>query len=735
MDSSTFSKLDEDARRAECARLVSDARRQMARGNAAGDPPADLLRQLADAYDRLIAALVGDALAPDAMVAVVALGGYGRHEVYPYSDLDLLVLHEGASDAQVTALIERVIYPLWDAGVRVGHTVRSIDETLDLAATDLTVQTALLDARLLAGDAGPYYGLGAGAQREFFGPQRVNDFVARLADERRQRHARFGESVYLLEPNIKSNKGGLRDANTALWAAKARFGVTDFAQLPDVGAATSRQAQALTEARDFLRGLRLSMHLQAKRAQDQLLFELQEQLGPQMFPHDEIPGIRRRSTTAVAPAVERLMHAFYRHAHTIVLESFGVLERSRVPEGEAPTVNQIDEVFVQVGDELSCKSPKRFWERPSELVRAFEVAIDRDLRIDYPTRDAMAEAIAGEPGAQLAVDEEAARMWLELLCRDDLDDALRKMHDLGLIGAMIPEFEPCTGRVQHDMYHVYTVDQHTLYVVGALRELRAGGLLTQQYPLPAEVAAEVIELRSLYLAALLHDVAKPLGSGHATKGARYAAGVTARLGLSAEEQQLVTFLVREHLTMAHISQRRDLADPHVISDFAELVADEEHLRLLYLLTVADTAMTRPGNLTEWKASLLDALYLATLAHLRGEHGEQKAARDRRRHELARALSARWGTARRGARRPATGTIAAGAAAGRGDGATATGGVGPGARSGGDAGADHLARARGRDGRAGDRLRRRARAAGDDNRGADVPADRGPCGRGLHPRSP
>ncbi|MCA9673135.1 MAG: [protein-PII] uridylyltransferase [Myxococcales bacterium] len=625
VDDLSLAELDPAGRRAVCQALVKRARREVGKGRERGEPGAPLLEGLSAAYDEMIRALADGAVRSESALSVVALGGFGRREVYPYSDIDLLVLHEGVAEAELDELVTKVVYPLWDAGVSVGHAVRGIDQALDLAATDLTMQTALLDARLVVGDEGPFHALTAGAYREFFGPQQVNRFVAQLAEERARRHARFGETVYLLEPNIKSNKGGLRDINTALWAAKARFGVTSLAQLPELEAATPRQAAAIEEAHEFLRGLRTAMHLHTGRMQDQLLFALQEELGPQLFPEEEMFGLRRRTTQAVAPAVERLMHALYRHLRTVVVESEGILERCCVPDERRPRpprVDPIDDHFSAIdGCHLGSVKPETFWERPAELLRAFELGIDRRLPLDRATRDAIAEAAAGEPGAQLYADDEAPARFLSLLSRPDGGDTLQLMHDIGLIAAMIPEFEPCTGRIQHDLYHVYTVDQHTLLVVGLLHAL-ARGELADRYERPVDVMAEITgdEAVTLYLSALLHDVAKPLGSGHSEKGARLSAGVAARLGLSHAQQDEVAFIVREHLTMAHISQRRDLSDPEVVGSFAALVGSGQRLRKLYLLTVADTAMTRPGNLTEWKASLLDDLYVRTLERL--EHGER-----------------------------------------------------------------------------------------------------------------
>jgi [protein-PII] uridylyltransferase len=629
-----LAELPSAERGRRCAEYVRRAREAVGEGQRAGQRPGVLLRGLAEALDRLLRALcLGGASGDGGGWSLVALGGYGRQELFPYSDADLLLLQDGADDETCQGLVEQVIYPLWDSGVSVGHAVRSRGETLELAAADLTVCTSLLDARLVAGDREPFDALRAEARQQLFGPV-SGRFVEQLREERRQRHLRFGETVYLLEPNIKSGKGGLRDLNTGLWAARARLELRELPQLAGSPAATSRQARTLVEAQRFLRSLRLAMHLHAGRAQDQLIFELQEALAPRLFPEEPLPGERRRGGQAVAPAVERLMHAFYRHAWAVVLETDGVLERLALldaPETEGdrrPATDLEDEHLVLCGRRIHSMEPERFWQRPADALRAFAVARELGRSLDRPTRDAIAEAVAGQPGLQLMADAEAAELFWDLLEHPEdgkRRSVLEQMHDLGIVAAVVPEFEPCTGRVQHDLFHVYTVDRHSLYVVDRLKRWLRGED-DQRCPMAVELLQRLDDLGTLLLAALLHDAAKPMGSHHERRGARLAAGVAARLGLSVEQQQEVRFLVRHHLTMAHLSQKRDLSDPAVIGGFARQVQDVGRLRKLYLLTAADTEMTAPGNLTDWKARLLEELYVKTYIHL--TLGEKVSAKQR-----------------------------------------------------------------------------------------------------------
>jgi [protein-PII] uridylyltransferase len=630
MPEKRLSELEPAERNAACGAQVRDARDALRMGDQRGEKPDQLMTELAGAFDGLILGLCDGLLGPMAQLCLVALGGYGRGRFYPYSDLDLLLLHREGEGDLAEEVAERLVYPLWDAKVAVSFSSRTVGQMLELAASDLRVQTTLLDARLIMGNQGLFLELQAGGHNEFFAPERVNQLLDVLREERASRHARYGDTVYLLEPNVKYGKGGMRDLNAALWAAKARYGIRDLSQLTAVGAATDRQERILAEAHDFMRRLRFSMHLVANRAQDQLLFELQEKLAPVLFPPEQLPVPKRACETV---AVEQLMHAYYVHARAVAIETEGIWDRCRIADqGHRPSERKLGGNFLARDGELFCIASEGFWERPVDLVRAFELALEHGLKLSRLTRDLIAEAVAGAPGKQLVADHEAASCWLRILGHSEepgRPSILLEMHELGLITALIPEFEACTGRAQHDIYHVYTVDRHSLYLVDLVKALRRGEK-NDVYTHAAHVIVDLKSFENLVLACLLHDVAKPLGRGHAEKGARLAAGVTARLGLDSAAQSLITFLVREHLAMAHVSQRRDLSDPRQIAAFAEKVGTVETLRYLYLLTLADTAMTAPGNLTGWKASLLEELYLKVEHSLSGEDPtERELARQKK----------------------------------------------------------------------------------------------------------
>jgi [protein-PII] uridylyltransferase len=637
------------------------ARAEMRQGMVRAVPGAgvEAAAALAEVYDRALAARwrhVVDGVAGP--LALVATGGWARLEMAPYSDIDLIVLHRGAPD-DARRVIDRLLYPLWDAKVTVGHAVREPRAAARLARGDLATATALLDVRHLAGERALTDELVAATRSVLAPGGNPNAFIASLADEKARRHDRFGDSLYLLEPNLKQGIGGLRDLTTALWAAHARWvpprpgqPAPLPAQLIDtlvtMGHLTRRQATVLADARDFLLRVRALVQLVSQRRTDQLTFEIQEAIAPALYRRDDLrgaidaPGTSEASSDssdgkgpgpevrpAVAPAVEALMRDFYVHARGVVQVADRLLDSARVPARRKPRVAPVDATFITFNGELAVKDPRVFAQRPSEMVRLFRVAVAEGLEVYGHTRELIAEQIAAGGEAALLHDPVAHKLFVEALIdpRDKRQpSALEIMHQLGILNAVMPEWAPCTCRVQHDLYHVYTVDQHQLYAVAMLKRI-ARGELRERHPAACALIGEVTRPAPLYLGTLLHDVGKPLGKGHAEKGAVIAGTIGRRLGMPAEDVELAEFLVRQHLTMSHLSQRRDLADPQVIARFAERVGDEERLIQLYLLTLCDTAMTAPNNLSAWKDELLRDLMLRARADLRGRRGDASGARD------------------------------------------------------------------------------------------------------------
>lgn len=586
---------------------------------------------LARAYDELVLALWAAALAEEGRagdsLALVATGGWGREEVCPYSDIDFILLGPASAADAARRVADRLLYPLWDAGIRVGHAVRTPRDAAHLAAQDLSTATALLDLRHVAGQDALTRELARTARQVIAPGGNANAFVNRLAADAQRRRDKFGDSLYLLEPNLKHGIGALRDLDTAMWAAKARWSIRTPAELVPSGQLSSRQARLLEEALDFLLMLRARLQLQVGRPTDQLTFEIQEAVAPRLHPDARLPEGDIRP--AVAPAVEALMQRYYLHARDVSRLSDRVLEMARVPARRQPRIRRIDSSFLLFNGKLAFTDPRVLRERPSEMVRLFRVALDHDVPIYGHTKELIAEHL-DEREQLLTGDPAAARHFLDALVdpRDHGQPSLlEQMHQIGILNAIMPEFAPCTCRVQHDLYHVYTVDEHQLLTVAMLKRL-ARGELAEAHPTATAALAEITQPHALYLGTLLHDVGKPLGKGHAEKGARLTRAIGERLRMLPEEVDTAEFLVRQHLTMAHLSQRRDLADPEVIERFARRVGSEQRLIELYLCTLCDTAMTAPGNLSAWKEQLLEELFHRGRRFLRGEaEAEQKEMAD------------------------------------------------------------------------------------------------------------
>ncbi|HEY5921697.1 MAG TPA: [protein-PII] uridylyltransferase [Kofleriaceae bacterium] len=585
-------------------------------------------RQIADVYDQAIAARFAQATVGISVpLALVATGGWARRELAPHSDIDFIVLHD-REEATAKQVSDRLLYPLWDEKLAIGHQLREPRAAARLARDDLATATALLDARHIAGERRLTGELVRATLSVLAPGGNPNDLIVALAAEKKARHDRFGASLYLLEPNLKQGIGALRDLATALWAAQVRWhpprpGVDPdgadalIANLVARGHLTRRQGDVLANARDFMLRIRALIQLTTKRRFDQLTFEIQEAIAPVLYPDARPHEGDIRS--AVAPAVEALMRDYYLHGRGVVQVADRLLESARVPARRKPRIAEIDRSFITFNGELAIKDPRLFSERPSEMVRLFRVAVAEQLPVYGHTRELAAETIARDP-APLANDPIAAGLLLDALVdvRDRAQpSAFEVMNQLGILSALMPEWAPCVGRVQHDLYHVYTVDQHQLYAL-AMQKRLARGELADEHPLAVELWKQVKRPAALFLGTLLHDVGKPLGKGHAEKGAIVADKVARRLGMSEDEAEVTEFLVRQHLTMAHVSQRRDLTDAEVIARFAERIGSEDRLTKLYLLTLCDTAMTSPDNLNAWKAGLLRELAIRSARFFRGE---------------------------------------------------------------------------------------------------------------------
>jgi [protein-PII] uridylyltransferase len=555
-------------------------------------------------------------------IAVLATGSYGRRELAPFSDLDLLFLCKKSPDAKVATLAHSILVPLWDAKVDAGHAVRSVADGLGLPNTDLAAATALLDARFIVGDKG--------LATEFISlyEERValttpDSLVARLREEQEGRHSRFGDTIFMLEPDLKSGPGGIRDLCVGRWAAQAGFYASTPAKLEELGEMSTRQAEAWAQAIDFMLKLRIALHLAAGRRQDQFRFDLQERIAP-LFHSDDTP-MDDKERPVITPAVESLMHDFQTHARTIQRTTERLMQRVCVQPDDHNKTRPVliaddaiaDPSFVLRRGKLEVKDSFIFEKQPSEMFRIFALSQCQDSAIGLATLDQLAEHAASH-GEALRADPDSARRFLDVLINvndQGTPSRLEQMNDIGLISALLPEWAPVFGRVQHDIYHVYTVDQHTLYALATLKAIVRGDL-RRDYPEVCDAYPNVTRAEALFVGLLLHDVGKPLGSNHAEKGAVLAEQIATRLELASEDVQLVEFLVRAHLEMGHNSQRRDLQDPSLLDFFARTCESEEKLHQLFILTFCDLTSTGPKTMTRWKYELLHELYGRTLNFMR-----------------------------------------------------------------------------------------------------------------------
>jgi [protein-PII] uridylyltransferase len=547
---------------------------------------------------------------------LIAVGGYARREMSLGSDVDILFLHRGEMTPMAADLAERIQYWLWDAGVNLGGAVRSVEESIELGRRDATVATSLLTARFLAGEPELLHQLVEAVRREILAD--VERFVDGQRAALTERHQKYGESLYLLQPNLKEGAGGLRDYHAALWVACAVFPpVRGLDDLLHVGLLSENEMASFRGALDFLWRVRNELHALVGRKIDQMDFEHQERIAARLgYPDDG----------SVLP-VERFMGDYYRHARAIRTLSEIVLEqcaaRSRPPLAPPPA-RPIEEGFRVVGDRLEIPHAAHLRERPLRLLLAFRAAQRHRVALSRTARRLVADHLDVCDEA-LQRDPEAARTFLEILDSEyRVMRTLTEMNEVGLLGRYLPEWEHIVCRWQHVMYHTYTVDVHSIFLVEELRRLWQGKYEVAHGEL-TEMMRAVPDRPALFLGCLLHDVGKGRGGDHSDRGAVLAERCVARLGLAPERRARVEFLVRLHLLMNKVAQRRDLSDPKVIVEFARAVGDRENLHNLYLLTFADIRASSKAGWTEWKGQLLHELYERTAEFLEtGEDDPQRA---------------------------------------------------------------------------------------------------------------
>ncbi|HEX4712318.1 [protein-PII] uridylyltransferase [Phenylobacterium sp.] len=569
-------------------------------------------------------------------LALMAVGGYGRGTLAPFSDIDLLFVRPYKQTAHAESVIEYMLYALWDLGFKVGHASRTIEECVKLAREDFTIRTSILEARRLAGDEKLAADLIRRFQNEVVKGTGAA-FVAAKLKERDERHARAGASRYMVEPNIKEGKGGLRDLNTLFWIAQYLHPGQSIEKVLQLEMFERREVRAFIQAFDFLWAVRAHLHFTTGRPEERLTFDLQPEIARRM-------GYGDRGD---APAVERFMRRYFLIAKEVgaltrvfaaKLEAERVKSRptgiSRLLPKRRPKKKPLDEPgFHEIGGRLAIDSPETFERDPVNLLRLFKIADERNLDL-HP--DAFTAATRCTPLITSAVrrDPQAAKVFLSVLAHGrDPQRTLTLMTEAGVLGRYLPEFGRIVAQMQFNMYHSYTVDEHTLRAVGIIADI-AAGRFADDHPLSTAIMPLIVDREALYLAMLLHDTGKGGAGGQEKAGARAARSACERLGLERSKIELVAWLVEHHLVMSDYAQKRDISDPRTVSDFARIVETPERLRLLLVLTTADIRAVGPGVWNGWKGQLMRELYGATEAVFRGGRGSDSAAALKRYHENA-----------------------------------------------------------------------------------------------------
>ncbi|GAB3551032.1 [protein-PII] uridylyltransferase [Noviherbaspirillum agri] len=567
--------------------------------------PEKLLSRLCQAVD-LALTEAWETLHLPASIALVAVGGYGRGELFPHSDVDVLILLDGAADAELQGTLEELVQLLWDMGLDIGHSIRTIDECLIESAADITVQTSLLEARLVAGNRKLFHFL----QDRCKAAMNPKAFFQAKTLEMRQRHAKYEDTPYALEPNCKESPGGLRDLQVILWVAKAAGLGDSWRKLAERGLITPTEARQLTQKERAFKDIRIRLHIHTGRREDRLVFDVQA-------PIAETFGFK---TNEMRRASEYLMQHYYWAAkavtqlNTILLQN---IKAQLFPQPVSP--KPINERFNEVNGLIDIAHDDTFTITPSAMLEVF-LLIAQHSEIKGMT----ARTLRALWHARFKIDSKFRRdpanrsLFLQILkAPQGITHALRGMNQTSILGRYLPNFRRIIGQMQHDLFHVYTVDQHILMVVRNVRRFT----MTEhahEYPFCSQLMANFAQPWLLYIAALFHDIAKGRGGDHSLLGMADARRFCRDHALSTDDTELVVFLVEHHLSMSQVAQKQDLSDPDVIRNFAVLVKDERHLTALYLLTVADIRGTSPKVWNAWKGKLLEDLYRMTLRVLGGE---------------------------------------------------------------------------------------------------------------------
>ncbi len=553
-------------------------------------------------------------------LTICAVGGYGRGTLAPQSDIDLMFLLPYKQTPHVEQVVEFMLYMLWDMSLKVGHSTRTIDECIRLAKQDSTIKTALLDTRWLWGAQELYETF-----KNRFSADVIKgtglDFVDTKLKERDSRHEKMGDTRYVLEPNIKEGKGGQRDVQTLFWMAKYLYEVDTMNELVSLGVLTKSDSRRFHKVSNFLWTVRCHLHYHTGRPEERLTFDVQTSLAERMSYRDN----------AKAKGVERFMKHYFLIAKEVgeltrllcaVLEDEQKKTKRRFRFSLEVLRRRNLEGFTMDGDRISVNSDDEFKNDPVAILRLFRVAQKNDLDI-HPSAFRLATQSLQAIDRKVRKDPEANQIFLQILTsQHDPASTLMRLNEVGVLGKFIPDFGRVVAQMQYDMYHVYTVDEHTIRAIRILHNIEQGRYV-KDMPISSDVIKDIISRNVLYCAVLIHDIAKGRGGDHSVLGAGIALKLCPRLGLTEEETESVSWLVRNHLAMSHTAFKRDVEDAKTISDFVEIVQSPERLKMLLLLTVCDIRAVGPNVWNAWKAGLLRDLYLLSMDRLTGDF---KAAR-------------------------------------------------------------------------------------------------------------
>jgi [protein-PII] uridylyltransferase len=551
---------------------------------------------LREAWDRL-------AWSEDAAIALLAVGGYGRGELHPYSDIDLLILLDSADHETFREPIERFLTLLWDIGLEVGQSVRSVDECAEEARVDLTVITNLMESRTIAGPERLRQRMLGVTSSEQMWPSK--EFFLAKRKEQRARHAKYNDTEYNLEPNVKGSPGGLRDIQTILWVARRHFGTLNLHAMVGQGYLLESEYELLASSQDFLWKVRYALHMLAGRAEDRLLFDHQGQVAALLG----FEGVDRKRT------IEHFMQKYYRVVMAIAELSDLInqhFEEEILRAGEVSPAQPLNSRFQLRNGYIEAIHPKVFKRTPFAILEIFVVMAQ------HPEIEGVcADTIRLLRDHRHLIDDDFradirnTSLFIELFkCKEGIHRNLRRMNRYGILGRYLPEFGHIVGQMQHDLFHIYTVDAHTLNVIKHLRKLGKPGV-AEKFPLASELVEKLPKPELIYLAGIYHDIGKGRGGDHSELGAVDAEAFCVRHQLPNWDSKLIVWLVQSHLVMSTTAQRKDLSDPQVIFDFARQVGDQTRLDYLYVLTVADINATNPSLWNSWRASLMRQLYTET----------------------------------------------------------------------------------------------------------------------------